>query len=233
MFIDFHTHFLHGIDDGASDLRTGVKMLEASHRQGTECVVATPHFHLEDTTISDACSMRDSAMAELIAYTQKRNIHIPDIVCGFEVDFNNALKDQKELKNLCIQGTDYMLIEMPYTDWNEQLYECLYNLTLAGVKPVIAHVDRYYRHVGEAVYRLLELDVSLQFNCDVMNTISGRNFVKQLMDTGRACVIGTDMHNMISRPCNISKSHKKSMQKLPMYTHDLFYANAHKLLFEN
>ena len=44
MMIDFHSHVLPGIDDGAKDVETSVAMLEESKRQGVTTVVCTPHY---------------------------------------------------------------------------------------------------------------------------------------------------------------------------------------------
>lgn len=233
MFIDFHTHFLHGIDDGAYDLETGLAMLLESYRQGTEYVVASPHFYSDKISINEACETRDNALSQILNYAQSKDLKIPHIIRGFEVSFNNDLKDMTDLKKLCIEGTDCMLVEMPYAEWDEQTFEELYNLTLTGVKPVIAHVDRYYKLFGKSVYRLSELDLYFQFNCDSLQSLKCRSFIRSLMSSGRICTIGTDMHNITSRPCDIEKAYKKAARKLSQYADDLFYANAYRILFEN
>ena len=132
---------------------------------------------------------------------------------------------------MCIEGTDYILIEMPYKIWNQNDIEDLYELTLTGVKPVIAHIDRYFRHFGEAVYQIFELDLCFQLNAKVMSSIIGRRFVKELMASGRTCVIGSDMHNNLSRPCNIAKAYKIASKKFPDFCETIFGANAFKILY--
>ena len=41
---DLHTHILPGIDDGARDTETALKMLSMEYEQGVRTVVATPHY---------------------------------------------------------------------------------------------------------------------------------------------------------------------------------------------
>lgn len=231
MFIDFHAHFLHGIDDGAYDLITGISMLTESRRQGVEYVLATPHFHHDDTDISRACSVRDAAVDEVENYASEHSLDIPGIITGFEVDFYSGLKSEPDIGKLCIAGTNLLLVEMPYVPWKQNDIEALFELTLVGIKPVIAHIDRYFRHFGDSVFSIFELDAVFQLNCKVMETISGRNFVKKIVKSGRTCVMGTDMHNTDTRCCNIAKAHNSALKKLSPYADRLFYDNAAELLF--
>ena len=41
--IDFHTHILPGIDDGAKDVSVSAAMLEMEKEQGVNEIVLTPH----------------------------------------------------------------------------------------------------------------------------------------------------------------------------------------------
>ena len=214
MFIDFHGHFLHGIDDGADDLNTGFCMLRDSFRQGCEYVVATPHFNPGEATVLD------EAIAEITECARIHGADIPEIIPAFEVDFSSGLKNVLSADKLCISGTSYMLVEMPYGKWSQNDIERLYELTLAGIRPVVAHIDRYFRHFGDSVFSIFELDICFQLNCKSMDTISGRT-----------CVMGSDMHNMTSRPCNMKKAYNTACKKLAPYAEELFYTNAWNMIF--
>lgn len=233
MFIDFHAHFLHGIDDGATDVSTGVAMLSESWNQGTKYILATPHFHYGDADINEEISKRDTALAEIKEYAEANSIKIPHIISGFEVDFKYSLKNDPQIDKLCIEGTNHLLVEMPYNNWKQNDIEALYELTLMGIKPVIAHVDRYYRCFGDEIFDVFDLDAVFQMNCKVMETIAGRNFVKKIMKAGKVCVMGTDMHNLTTRTCNIQKAHEIAHKKLFEYSKKLFYVNAAKILLFN
>ena len=47
--IDFHSHILPGIDDGARNLDTSMAMLEQIREQKVDYMVAAPHFLLRRT----------------------------------------------------------------------------------------------------------------------------------------------------------------------------------------
>ena len=42
--VDIHSHILPGVDDGAFDVETSVKLLQMCKEQGITDVIATPHF---------------------------------------------------------------------------------------------------------------------------------------------------------------------------------------------
>lgn len=234
MFIDFHSHFLHNIDDGALDLDMAVDMLKCSAQAGTQYILCTPHCNAGEQDFASLCAKRDNLISEIEIKLKEGKIAYPCIIPGFEVDFQ-CLKYAKDddLKRLCIRNTSYMLVEMPYTEWDSRMFEILYSLTLKGIKPVMAHIDRYYRMTGDSVFNIFELDVDFQLNCSAFTTIYGRNFLKKIIKSGRRCVVGTDMHNLTSRPCNIKEAYNSATKKFKQECEQLFYLNAYGMLFEN
>ena len=45
MIIDFHSHFLPGIDDGSKDTEMSLSMLSQMRASGVDAVIATSHFY--------------------------------------------------------------------------------------------------------------------------------------------------------------------------------------------
>ena len=50
--IDFHSHVLPGIDDGSKDVSESLEMLRLSLLEGTDIIVATPHFYVDRSSIT-------------------------------------------------------------------------------------------------------------------------------------------------------------------------------------
>ncbi len=42
--VDIHVHILHGIDDGAKNLKDTIEMLKEAEKSGIKKLVATPHY---------------------------------------------------------------------------------------------------------------------------------------------------------------------------------------------
>ena len=232
MFIDFHSHFLPGIDDGAKTTSIGCEMAHESFKQGTEYLVATPHFYFDDSiSIDEAIINRDNALDKIICYSQDNNIQIPKIIKGFEVAYDKSLLLMDSLDKFCIDNTNHILLELPYNNWSSTLTEEIYELSISGYNVILAHIERYLAIEGVRVLDLVDLDVKFQISCSVPIKGEDRKFLSYLIKNGRCCVMGTDMHNMDTRPCDISDSFKRFEKKYKNEVENLFYNNSHKILF--
>lgn len=233
MLIDFHSHFLPGIDDGAQTVEIGTDMLCDAASQGVVCSIATPHYYPgRGVSVCEAIAARDDSYNRLVGYATQHGAELPRILRGFEVAYDDCLIKTDNLHDLCIEGTDYLLLEMPYGSWHENIVENVYDLSISGVKIVLAHMDRYYHMMGKSIFDLLSLGFPVQLNAEAFMTMHGRRFVKMLLDAGRTCVVGSDMHNMTVRPCDIGHAYEIAEKKFAHRAQDLFYYNAHKLLLK-
>ncbi len=203
--VDFHSHVLPGIDDGAGTMEEARQLLLSQYAQGIEMVVATPHC-LKNTSISTFVERRDAALATVLEQIQEP---IPHIVPAAEVAFYYGLSEQEELKRLCISGTNYILIEMPMEYWNDWTYEELHKICVRhNVRPIIAHLDRYINTTKDLnrLDKLLALGVLVQVNAEALFHFSTRRLVKALWQRKGFNLIGSDCHNMDKRPCELAKA---------------------------
>lgn len=214
--IDFHAHILPAFDDGPSTCKEAAEILVKLYEQGVTHVVSTSHFYRHDEEISDFIIRRKKAYDKLTAYLCENNItHIPHIIMGAEVYFTTALADDPNLEKLCIEGTDYMLVELPYTQLTENVLASFGTLAAGGrVRPILAHIERYARFADEkTILSFLEYAPG-QLNCDSVLTLSGSKLASKLIRSGRIAAIGSDAHNMTSRPPRYSEARKKLSRKM-------------------
>lgn len=204
--IDFHSHILPNIDDGAKNVHMSLEMLVDSYKQGVKTVVATPHCYIrEDSDIDTFLKKRDSSYKLLKEAINNETRPLPNIILGAEVQILSGNIHFEKLKPLCIENTDYILIEMPYTKWNEDCYDNLYLLYLKGMKPIIAHIERFLNKKKDFI-NLYSLDLVYQINADSFLSPFIRRHIPELFFSGTAQLLGSDMHNTSKRPSHFKKA---------------------------
>lgn len=214
--IDFHTHILPAFDDGPADCRTAAQMLVKLYEQGVTHAVSTSHFYRYDESIGDFLARRDRAYSELRAYLSAERItHVPEIILGAEVYFTTALIDDPDLEKLCIGDTDYILIELPYTQITQNVKDSFRSLAACGrVRPILAHLERYAAYAGEeTLFELLE-SAPAQINCESVLSAPSCRLAAKLLKSGGVAALGSDCHNMTTRAPKFSEARKKLSRKI-------------------
>ena len=198
--IDFHTHILPGVDDGSISAAESVNMLKKLEEQGVSEVLLTPHFYAHYCNVEEFLESRESSLKKLLDALKEESIDIK-LYLGCEALYFDELWRIEKLKALCIEGTDYILVEMPFSVWPDSVVEGIERLVSRGVTPVIAHFDRYIKYKGnlEKIYRLVETGALLQLNCSALEKFFSRIKINGFLKKGLVFAIGTDCHNLISR----------------------------------
>ncbi len=199
--IDIHTHILPEMDDGSRNVDESIVMLGMLSEQGVDTVVATPHFYIDRTNPDDFLQSRDSSFEKL-----KKQIadmeHRPQIALGAEVQFYNEITSLDGIEQFCLGESNYILIEMPFTQWNGYVYQTLNNLSASRrITPVIAHLERYldFMNEKETVLRLKEAGALIQINCSFLADRIGRRKALNLVKKGEVSFLGSDCHNTTTR----------------------------------
>ena len=200
--IDFHTHILPGIDDGSQSLAESVELLRMEAQQGIEHLIATPHFYAHHQQLDQFLAKRQQAVEQL-AQVRANEPGLPRITVGAEVYFFEGISQVSALRELAIEGTDYILIEMPLSDWTQRNFEELESIyTNWGLTPIIAHVDRYISpfRTHRIPERLAELPVLVQANASFFIQKSTRRLALKLLRQDKIHLLGSDCHNLDLRP---------------------------------
>lgn len=205
-YIDFHSHILPGIDDGAKNVEMALAMAKECQKQNIGTIFCTPHYyHSSRNSVDDFLKVRRESYVLLKKELEKNNIDI-DLKLGAEVNFNCDLSEVTGIEKLAYEGTDYILIEMPYGTWQESMFDYLYKIgAKKNLTPIIAHAERYCQD-GKIFKKLEELDVFFQVNASsfLENGNEKKHAVKLLKDN-KIHLIGTDMHNLTSRKPELEK----------------------------
>ena len=230
--VDFHSHILPGIDDGAVDVETSAKMLELSKSQGVNTIVATPHFYAHKQSLSEFLKTRQRSYENVMEYAASENLDIPDIILGAEVLFVEELF-KKDIKKLCIGNTNTILIELPFTYFNEWIYNEIYNISMRyELDIVLAHIERYIKKRSDfsKVKPFFEMDTYIQVNADSFIDRRYKKTVKKIMKDYRIDILGSDSHNLDSRVSHMDKANAYIAKKYGDQTMMRMMKNAYNIL---
>ena len=216
--VDFHTHILPGIDDGSPNVKTSVEMLKMLKAQGIDRVVAAPHFYMTRDNTMDFFARRSEAINALINETKGMN-DIPKVAVGAEVLLFPELSGIADLEKFCIQGTNYMLIEMPFGKWSNFTYETLGRVRATGIIPIIAHFERYIKIQKDKgmIFRLLDTGCMLQANASFFNNRMTRRKAMGLLREEIIHFVGSDCHDMKNRKPDIGEAYERIERKYGHY----------------
>ncbi len=229
--IDFHSHILPGIDDGADCVETSLEMLRKAKEQGVSQIVATPHFYPEQMTVDSFLEYRQAAYEALCDAMDGEEF--PEIHLGCEVHLGGQTPEIEDLKKLCLEGTKVVLLEMPYGLLHPWMIDTVYQIIAKGkMIPVIAHVDRYHDMLKqfERLKTLLSMEVVVQLNADAFLSWGMNRHLKKIIGLNRPVVLGSDMHNLTTRTNRIEAASKKIEKKFGAQLLQSMEENAKKLL---
>ncbi len=210
---DFHSHILPAVDDGSRSLSESLAMLKSLCEQGVTTVVATPHFNANRESVDSFLARRDRAAAELRAAAPDG---MPRLLCGAEVRYYSGISRLEGLDRLCMEGSRLLLLEMPMERWTEYIVSELVSLTGRGnIVLALAHVERYMRYQkADTLHRLYECGIIMQFNADFFLDFFTRRRAMAMLSRGEVHLIGSDCHNMRTRPPRIGEAFKAMENKL-------------------
>ena len=221
--IDFHTHILPGIDDGSRDMDMTIRMFEAERDQGVSHICATPHFYAHRRSIEYFLERRNRAVEAVRQELQNRP-DLPRITPGAEVLYFTGIERAEQLPQLCLEGTNLLLLEMPFGPWNNEMAKAVeYIIQRRGLHVVLAHVERYERFQKDkdAWNRILALPLTIQLNGE--SFIDAGSFLRpnkehklslRLLAEHENIILGSDCHNLSDRMPNLAKARAVIEKKL-------------------
>lgn len=199
-FCDMHGHYAWGIDDGMPSKQDCEKALTLAHSQGISTIIATPHIKPGETTKEDHLTI-NHRVDELKEFAKSYDI---DVHHGCELMLNKYSDEAiKEGLYEPFEGTKYMLVEYdvtkPTEDFLNDFDDLLRSVLIAGYKPIIAHVERYFHEDIDLEYvqYLLDLHCVIQINTTSILGMGSRAHYRnalKLLENNMVHVVATDTH---------------------------------------
>lgn len=196
--VDMHSHILPGIDDGAANVEESLQLIDGLIALGYQKLIATPHVmsdHHPNTPETIA-----AAKATLQAALDEKGYDI-SISYAAEYMLDENFISLVESDKLLTLGDRWLLVETMFYDSPPNLTNILFELQTRGIRPILAHPERYH-YLDK---KLSKLEVWKDRNCFLQaNVLSFAGYygkqeqenVFRILDAGLIDFIGTDMHHM-------------------------------------
>ncbi|MFT8313990.1 MAG: CpsB/CapC family capsule biosynthesis tyrosine phosphatase [Clostridium sp.] len=204
--IDIHCHVLPGIDDGSKDINMSLEMLGIAEENNTTKIIATPHYYR---------GSYENEFKDVLGYVENFNAEIKSKGINIEVFPGQEIFADKYTLDAyrdgiihCLNNSKYMLIEFPMDVLPDDAIDIIYELKLLGVKPIVAHPERYLYINGNLmnINKFIEEGCLFQVNTSSIIGLLGSR-VKEaalgIMDNGLCHFIASDAHSIGKRCPNL------------------------------
>ncbi len=231
MLTDIHTHIVPNVDDGARSTEESLALLNMLAAQGVCSLIATPHFYAHNCLDLDAHIQKvKDAFCELKAQMPEG---MPHIYLGHEVHYFKGISTCEDMKKLTINNTNYILLELPYSDMSQSVADEIVDLNLnLGLKPILAHIERYMDRRGMmAVLDVIRDGYALaHINCDLLFDKKGRKLCFKLLQDGLVSFVASDTHSVDFRPPRLGEGLEILEKKFGARLIEKLTNNAHSLI---
>ena len=198
---DLHTHILPGMDDGPQELAAALALLEQQARQGIRRIALTSHYDCTSEPLAQFLNRREASFAALRAAAPAGL----DLKRGCEVWYSPELL-HIEASKLCLEGTPYLLLELPFRTWGKEELRQVSNFNCArGITPILAHYERYRSLQSRQMYvQMARQDVLVQKNAESFSGFFRERRACREVKSGMIHLLGSDCHNLGSRKPNMN-----------------------------
>lgn len=199
MKLDFHSHILPGLDDGAACMEESLMLAKSLKEWGFERVTCTPHITNLHPNSPDTIRPAFDRLQEAV---QANGI---DIELRMSAEYRLVPQTWPRVlqENMLLPIEDrYILMELPISKPQQmgdiKPIEEFRKIISAGLTPVLPHPERYLYLSEDDLMKFVEEGVMIQCNYGSLAGLYGetvRNNVLRLNDRGLVSFYGTDLHN--------------------------------------
>jgi protein-tyrosine phosphatase len=201
--IDLHCHLLPGIDDGAPNMDTSLKMARLAAADGIETIACTPHifpgvFENEGAGIKNHVAKLQSRLDDegiALKLSWGADAHVaPNLASRLKDGSVPSLNDSR-----------YFLLEPPHNVAPPNFEDYVFNLLAAGYIPVVTHPERltwiedHYEIFGHLVQRGAWMQITSGSLCGRFGG-AAKYWGERMLDEGLVHILATDAHSPDRRP---------------------------------
>ncbi len=184
--LDFHTHIIYDVDDGAQNLDESIEMVKFLREKGFEGAVATPHANSLYYPNREILNEKRKKILENIEFK---------IIIGYEVRVDAI--EIFQIDKFLIEETNYILLEFDFIKKPSNLFEPFMKVIKQGFRPILAHPERYFYLSIDEIKMIKDLGVIIQVNLKSLLGIYGETIKKKALEIWEFCdLLGSDAHSI-------------------------------------
>jgi len=194
---DIHCHIVPGVDDGSPSVERSVELVRSMSGWGITRIIATPH--VTQDTFENTPDTIAQPFAELRHALADNGISI-ELSHSAEYRMDEFFLAQIQAGNLLPMPNGFILVENSYIQEPWNLDKLLFDLNIKGLRPILAHPERYlYYHDKRDRYRQLhDRGTLFQINVLSLSEFYGRaerRVAEWLIEEDMVDFLGTDLHS--------------------------------------
>ena len=201
---DIHNHLLPGVDDGFRNTEDSLRAIQTMVQNGVREIVFTPHMNPDVYPNESEAHFREvygSFSKEVNALRSTLNVNLSTVLAAEYMvvkDFERRVTDHAD--ELLTYPDGSILIEMSYMYRSRNFEDVIFELNMAGLKPIVAHPERYLYMADqlEDIERWVDMGARLQMNYLSLTGQYGEASVKilnHLLRHNLYSFVATDLHS--------------------------------------
>ncbi|MFP2994611.1 CpsB/CapC family capsule biosynthesis tyrosine phosphatase [Spongiivirga sp. MCCC 1A20706] len=197
-YVDMHSHLLPGIDDGSKTIYQTTKLVKMLNEIGVEHFITTPH--IMDDVWPNTTDKINNKLIETANLLKTFKINFSSFSAAAEYMIDDLFLKRLNSKDLLTLGDDYLLVEMSTFNPPINILEIIFEVKVAGYKPILAHPERYgyYYNKYGAFKELKKAGCFFQLNLLSLTDYYGsqvQDIAYKLLSDNLVDFTGTDAHN--------------------------------------
>lgn len=203
---DIHNHLLPGVDDGFKTQEDSIRAIEKMVQHGVKQIVFTPHMNPDVYPNESEAHFREvfdkfqPQVNDILPPPLKGTEGVLSLAAEYMVVNNFEKRVAEHADELLTYPDGSILIEMSYFFRSRNFEDAIFELNMAGLRPIIAHPERYLYMVDSLsdYDRWIDMGARLQMNYLSLTGQYGEasmKILRHLLSHGMYSFVATDLHS--------------------------------------